>query len=54
MRNKVAGFLKLIQEAKREKSETSKKYKEYIGGTTLNLPEEDITKREIIRMKGAK
>eukprot|EP00826_Nyctotherus_ovalis_P053815 TRINITY_DN7022_c0_g4_i11.p1 TRINITY_DN7022_c0_g4~~TRINITY_DN7022_c0_g4_i11.p1 ORF type:complete len:158 (+),score=45.41 TRINITY_DN7022_c0_g4_i11:811-1284(+) len=54
MRNKVAGFLKLIQEAKREKSDTTKKYKEFIGGTTLNLPEEDVTKKEIIKMKGAK
>ena len=54
MRKKVAGFLKLIQEAKREKTERSRKYKEFIGGSTLNIAEEDATKKEIIKMKGAK
>lgn len=57
MRNKVAGFLKLIKEAKREKSERRKKYKELIGGTTLNMQEEeekDATQAEVFKFKKSK
>ncbi len=57
MRNKIAGFLKLIQEAKREKSERRKKYKELIGGTTLNTQEDeqkDATQAEVFKYKKAK
>ncbi len=57
MRAKVAGFLKLIQEARREKSERRKKYKELIGGTTLNAQDEedkDATQQEIIKVKKSK
>lgn len=41
MRKKVTEFAKLIKDAKREKDEKKKKYKELIGGTTLNNPEEE-------------
>ena len=57
MRNKVAGLLKLIKEARREKSERRKKYKELIGGTTLNTQEEDekdVTQLEVIKGKKSK
>ena len=57
MRNKVAGFLKLIKEAKREKSERRKKYKELIGGTTLNTQEDeekDVTQADVFKHKKAK
>ena len=57
MRNKVAEFLKMIQKARREKSERRKKYKELIGGTTLNEEEEgkkDMSQMEIIKVKQSK
>eukprot|EP00831_Metopus_contortus_P025424 TRINITY_DN2190_c0_g1_i9.p1 TRINITY_DN2190_c0_g1~~TRINITY_DN2190_c0_g1_i9.p1 ORF type:complete len:235 (-),score=46.95 TRINITY_DN2190_c0_g1_i9:55-723(-) len=56
MRKKVADFLKLIQEAKREKSERRKKYKELIGGTILNQEEseKDVTKQEVFKYKKSK
>ena len=56
MRNKVAEFLKLIKEARREKSERRKKYKELIGGTTLNSQEEDkdTSQQEVFKVKKSK
>lgn len=57
MRNKVAGFLKLLREAKREKAEGKKKFKELIGGTTLNVQDEeekDVTQSEVFKVKKGK
>jgi len=57
MRTKVSEFLKLIKEARREKNEKPKKYKELIGGSTLNATdddEKDQTQQDIIKVKKAK
>lgn len=41
MRKKVTQFVKTINEAKRDQDDSGKKYKELIGGSTLNTTEEE-------------